>query len=111
MQNNKGYTIIELVVLIVVIGVFSLFTINKVSYAFEDNNKVSEESEKLILLKAANSYAENIKDTLEENDVYITGKDLVDEEYLIDDEHKLVNIKLKLSYNKDTEKTFVEVLS
>ncbi len=110
MQNEKGYTLPELIVVIVVVGIFTFITINKMSYAFQDNNQITKETEELILLKTANTYAENIIDTLKENDVYITGKDLVDEEYLIDDEHKMTNVKLKLSYNETLETPQVEIL-
>lgn len=110
MKNNDGYTILELVIVIVVIGIFSFIAINKVSYAFEDTNITSIETEELIIKKAATRYALSIIDTIKDNDVYITGKDLVDDEYLVDDEHQLYNIKLKLSYDSDKSSPLVEIL-
>lgn len=109
-MQNKGYTIPELIVVIVVVGIFSLVAINKVSYAFVDNDSLTEETEKLILIKTSTDYANSILDTLKENDVYITGKDLVEANYLVDDDNIYTNVKLKLSYNETTASANVEVL-
>ncbi len=109
-MQNKGYTIPELVIVIIVVGIFSLIAINKASYAFVDNDVVSEETEEMILIKTATSYATSILDTLKQDDIYITGKDLVEAGYLVDDDNTLSNIKLKLSYNADVDSAKVEIL-
>ena len=95
-MQNKGYTIPELVIVIIVVGIFSLIAINKASYAFVDNDVVSEETEEMILVKTATSYASSIIETLKNDDIYVTGKDLVEAGYLVDDENTLANVKLKL---------------
>lgn len=109
-MQNKGYTIPELVIVIIVVGIFSLIAINKASYAFVDNDVVSEETEEMILVKTANSYASSILETLKNDDIYVTGKDLVEAGYLVDDENTLANVKLKLSYNAETGSVKVEIL-
>ena len=109
-MQNKGYTIPELVIVIIVVGIFSLIAINKASYAFVDNDVVSEETEEMILVKTATSYASSILETLKNDDIYVTGKDLVEAGYLVDDENTLANVKLKLSYNAETGSAKVEIL-
>lgn len=109
-MQNKGYTIPELVIVIIVVGIFSLIAINKASYAFVDNDVVSEETEEMILVKTATSYASSILETLKNDDIYVTGKDLVEAGYLVDDENTLANVKLKLSYNAETGSVKVEIL-
>lgn len=109
-MQNKGYTIPELIVVIIVVGIFSLIAINKASYAFVDNDVVSEETEEMILVKTATSYASSILETLKNDDIYVTGKDLVEAGYLVDDENTLANVKLKLSYNAETGSVKVEIL-
>ena len=109
-MQNKGYTIPELIVVIVVVGIFSLVAINKASYAFVDNDSLTKETEEMILIKTSTDYANSILDTLKESDVYITGKDLVEANYLVDDDNIYTNVKLKLSYNETTASANVEVL-
>lgn len=108
--QNKGYTIIELIVVIVVVGIFSLIAINKASYAFVDSDVVNEETEEMILIKTSTAYANSILETLKNDDIYVTGKDIEDAGYLVDDEHTLSNVKLKLSYNAETNSAKVEIL-
>ncbi len=109
-MQNKGYTVPELFVVIVIVGIFSMLAINKVSYAFLDSDKTSDETRDLVITKVASVYAETIKETLKENEIYITGKDLVDAGFLVDDDHTFTNIKLKLSYNKETNSPHIEIL-
>lgn len=109
-MQNRGYTIPELVVVIIVVGIFSVLAINKASYAFVDNDIISEETEEMILIKTSTSYANSIIETLKMDDIYITGKDLVEANFLIDDDHVFSNVKLKLSYNKETNAPNVEIL-
>ena len=109
-MQNKGYTIPELIIVIVVVGIFSLVAINKASYAFVDNDSITEETEEMILIKTSTNYANSILDTLKESDVYITGKDLVEANYLVDDDNIYTNVKLKLSYNENTSSANVEIL-
>lgn len=109
-MQDKGYTIPELIVVIVIVGLFSIIAINKASYAFIDNEALNEETEEMILIKTSTAYASSIIETLKMDDIYITGKDLVEAEYLVDDEHIFTNVKLKLSYNEETGSPKVEIL-
>ena len=109
-MQNKGYTIPELIIMIIVIGVFAFVLINKASAAFVDNDTVVEDTERMILIKSSKNYANSIIDTLKEEDKYITGQDLIDAEYLIDEEDIYKNMKIKLSYDENTDSAKVEIL-
>ncbi len=109
--KNKGYTIPELIVVIVVVGIFSVIAINKASYAFVDTDAIGEQTEKMILIKSATAYANSIKEELKSDvDRYIIGRDLVEADYLIDDDHIYTNVKIKLSYHSDTDTVSVDIL-
>ncbi len=109
-MQNKGYTIPELIIIIIIVGIFSLVLINKSSNIFVDTNDLTEETQKLILIKSSTDYANSIIDTLKVEDKYITGKDLVETEYLVDDENIYSDVKIKLSYDANTESPKVEIL-
>ena len=109
-MQNKGYTIPELIIIIIIVGIFSLVLINKSSNIFVDTNDLTEETQKLILIKSSTDYANSIIDTLKVEDKYITGKDLVETEYLVDDENIYSDVKIKLSYDTNTESPKVEIL-
>lgn len=110
LMKNKGYTIPELIVVLVVVGVFSIIAINKASYAFVDTNEVSEQTEEKILVKSSISYGNSIKDTLKvEREKFISASDLVDAGYLMDDDH-YKTFKIKLIYQEETDTVSVEVI-
>lgn len=110
-MQDKGYTIPELIIVIIVVGIFSIIAINKASYAFVDTDTIGEQTEHLILIKSASSYASTIKEELKiEKERYILGSDLVEAGYLVDDEHIYTNAKVKLSYNGETDGISVEIL-
>lgn len=109
-MQNRGYTIPELIVVAVVLGLFSIVTINKASYAFVDTNEVSETTEEMILIKSATAYGNSIKETLKsEKTKYISASDLVTAGYLVDDE-EYKNVKVKLDYKEDTDSVSVEII-
>lgn len=110
-MQDKGYTIPELIIVIIVVGIFSIVAINKASYAFVDTDTIGEQTEYLILVKSASTYANSIKEELKiEKERYILGSDLVDSGYLVDDEHIYNSTKVKLSYNEETDQVSVEIL-
>lgn len=109
-MQNRGYTIPELIIVAVVLGLFSIITINKASYAFVDTNEVSEKTEEMILLKSATAYGNSIKETLkEEKTKYLSTNELVTAGYLVDDD-EYKNVKIKINYEEDTDSISVEVI-
>jgi len=88
MKNKNGYTIIELIVVIAVVGIFAFVAINKASYAFSDNVEATKELEKQktnLIENAAVKYGEDNKDSLfeESSSTYIRVIDLLDNNYLL----------------------------
>lgn len=109
-MQNKGYTIPELIIVIVVVGIFSLIAINKASYAFVDSDTISKETEEMILIKTSTAYANSILEDIKNDDIYVTGKDIIEAGFLVDSENVFSNVKLKLSYNAETNSPKVEIL-
>lgn len=87
MKNKDGYTIVELIIVIVVIGIFAFVTINKASYAFSDNTEVLKELEEqktALIETAALKYAKEHKEVFgDANKTYIRVSDLIKENYLL----------------------------
>lgn len=108
MKNRNGYTILEMVVLSLVIGVFAIVSINKVSYAFDNGETISvEENAFMIIEKQAKLYGENnLKLFEEKQEYYMDVNDLVEEKYLLAEEDNkvlgcedLLERKIKISYD------------
>ena len=109
-MKNEGYTIPELIVVAVVVGLFSIVTISKASYAFVDTDKLSQETQEMILEKSATTYGnKNLETVKNEKSLYISAGDLVEAGYLADDED-YKNVKIKISYKEDTDSVSVEII-
>lgn len=109
-MKKNGYTIPELLVVIVVLGILTIVIINKASFAFtEQNDDVMTKTDEMIIIKSATTYGKTIIDSIKETEQYISGKDLIDKEYLVDTDNKYVNVKIKLSY-KEGDNISVEIL-
>lgn len=107
---KKGYTIPELVIVIVVLGLISILIINKTSYAFVTDN-TSEETVKLILVKSATSYANTFKDELKkEKTKYISASEMIEAGYLIDDNNIYKHYTIELVYDEKTDSILAEVV-
>ena len=105
-MKNKGYTIPELIVVIAVLGIISIITLIKTSYAFSPDNEDSIlESNYYLIEKQALIYAENNKDKFnEDNELYILAKDLVEAKLLPVDENNNI-----LSSEKDLSNTKIKI--
>ena len=86
MKNKNGYTIIELIIVIAVVGIVGFVFLNKASYAFSDR---VEAEENLIIQKTKNvemqaiKYGEDHKGLFEETKTtYIRVIDLIEENYI-----------------------------
>ena len=120
-MNKKGYTKIELLILIVLLGIVFFVSMNKVSYAFVDNSKELYDNELKLIKTCASKYGESKKDEIHSS---VTGLKIdVDElvkfgclksvnkdgKYIFSNE-ELNNISLNLSYNTQNDQIEVEVL-
>lgn len=114
--NQLGYTKVEILVIVVLLGVVAFITINKTSYAFAiDNTKAVEEVKNLIEIQAEDYALEHLDLFDETETTFISVSDLVDSGYLITNDRGLVtnpadsnksfnDNKIKLEYNKDKNK-------
>ena len=110
-MNNKGYTLPELIILAVVLGIISFVTINKASYAFEETEAKTTKTEEKVIIKSATLYGESIKDTLKkEKSKYILATDLIEAGYLGDVE-EYHSLKIKLEYEEKTDQIAVELIN
>lgn len=108
MKNRNGYTILEMVVLSLVVGVFAIVSINRVSYAFDNGETITvEENAFMIIEKQAKLYGENnLKLFDEKQEYYMDVNDLVEAKYLLAEEDNkvlgcedLLERKIKISYD------------
>lgn len=105
MKNKNGYTIIELVIVLAVVGVFGFALLNKASYAFSDNAKAEEN---LLAQKVKNiemqaeKYGEDHQELFEENNTaYIRVSDLIKAGYIRSQESN--DVVVSINDNKKIE--------
>ena len=115
MRSKNGYTVIELIVLIAVLGIVSLVFLAKTSYVFKDDNS-AKVNDGAVIENQAEKYAESIKEELkEENTKVILVQTLIDNNYLVadengkyvsrEDETKYLNDeKIEINYNVEEDK-------
>lgn len=87
MIKKKGFTLVELLAVIIILGIISAITIPLVSTYINDSKQTAYEQLIASIEQTAQLYVRNIKDDtpgLKEvgNDVTITLQDLVDAKYL-----------------------------
>jgi len=111
--NEFGYTKIEVLIVVILLGIVAFITINKTSYAFEiDKTTNTREMVNLIELQAK-EYALDHLDIFKETDLtYISVNTLVEANYMPGNSKGLVvdptdtsknynDSKIKLEYNKE----------
>ncbi len=116
MKKKNGYTVIDLLIVIVVFGVIAFVTISKVSYALSDDKSELYNLEIKYIENQAIAYGNTIKEELKNENKEITVNFLVSEKYLEaeddkgnifnpQDESKTLNEnKIKLSYDSKNDK-------
>lgn len=120
--SKWGYSKVEVLIVVVLLGVAAFITINKTSYAFAiDNSKAVQEFITLLEMQAEDYAMDNLDIFQETDTTYISVENLVENKYLIGDEDGLIkdptdstksynSNKIKLEYNKEKNKvtaTFV----
>ncbi len=81
-MKKNGYTIVELLVVIGVLGLVVLITLATTSYAFKDHSQEYYETRMNGIKKMAVLYGEKSETLKEEKNMVITVNDLVKEGYL-----------------------------
>lgn len=114
-MKKNGYTMIELLVVIVVLGVITAITLSTTSYAFKDHSEEYYEQKTNGILRQAESYGKTLDELKEDGYLVITLNDLIDAGYYTADDGKgnvvdprnskasLNGLKIKLIYKDDGE--------
>ena len=115
-MNNKGYTIIDMVVLIAILAVSAIIILPKVSYAFSNNLDSLYQNELNSYINIAEDYAKSNLDTLKKDgNMVISLDDLVKNGFIspedsegnvfdIRDNKTIINdMKLKIIYNEEDD--------
>ncbi len=114
--NKLGYTKVELLIVVVLVGIVAFITINKTSYAFTRDDVSVENDIKNLIEMQAEDYALDHLDLFKDTDTnYITVENLADEGYMYKNDKGLIidptnkdktynDNKIKLEYNKDKNK-------
>ncbi len=83
MKKQNGYTVIELISLIIVLGVATIIVLAKTSYAFKDPNDLVRYNQDKVIISQAKAYGESIKEDLKDEPTkIILVQTLIDEGYL-----------------------------
>lgn len=111
--NQLGYTKIELLVIVLLLGVVAFITINQTSYAFAiDNSDAVNDVKRMIVIQAEDYALDHLEIFEETKTTFISVNDLVDEGYMIANEDGLVtnpsepdksfnDNKIKLEYQEE----------
>ena len=100
-MNKLGYSKIEILVVIVLLGIVAFITINKTSYAFAvDGTEAVDEVKYLIEVQAEEYALANTSLFEETNTTYISVDDLIEAGYLVGNEAGI------LTDPTDTSKSF-----
>ena len=110
-MNKKGYTLVELLVLLGAVSLIFLVVIIKTSFAFKeiDNSEEIAKTEKSIINKASEAYIKKIEDRIkDEKVVYVSGEEIIKSGLLTDDANNKA-LKVKYTYDEKTKKIGFEV--
>ena len=108
-MNKLGYSKIEILVVIVLLGVVAFITINKTSYAFAVDEKGAREEVKYLIEVQAEDYALANTTLFEDtNTTYISVDDLIEAGYLVGNEDGLLTDPADSSKNFNDTKVRLE---
>lgn len=110
-MNKNGYTALEMLFVIVILGVFTIGVLSVTSYAYQDRSGDYLGDIENMVEKQAALYGETLNNLKEEGNLVITLNDLVEAGYYVPDDNNgnvvdprnskatLNGLKIKLSYN------------
>jgi len=119
-MKKNGYTIVDIIILITGLTLVFLFTISKLSHAFDNNTDELYQSNLEVYLKQASLYGNTIKDEVSDNESYIiTIKTLVDKGYIMSvnkdvldvrDNSSMLDMKFHLIYDEENDNVYAEIV-
>lgn len=112
-MKKNGYTTKELLVVIIVLGLFTIGILSSTSYAYKDRSEDYYKETVNLIEKQAVLYGKTLTSLKEEGNLVITLNDLVENGYYVADDKEgnvvdprnsksnLNGLKIKLSYQDD----------
>ena len=124
MSNKKGYTLIEMVVLIVVLGIITVAGSVALSKVYDDKSKEAYDNEISIILRSAANYGQEVKEDIKDskNGITITVDKLIEKGYIMPSEEGVIidprnrkenlnNIKVRITYDIAQDKLNTTIVS
>ena len=121
-MKRNGYTVYDILIIIVILGISALIVIPRVSNALKEYDSKDEVYNEIMAdyLKLAEMYGNDNKEKIkEESNTVVSIDDLIKEGYIVssteeiidirDNYTKMNNIKIKLIYNEDEDKVIAEL--
>jgi len=119
-MKKNGYTVIDIIVLVLGLALVFAICLPKFSHAFETNTEEIYQSNIELYLQQAALYGNSIKEEVKNNDSYIiTIKDLVDNGYLgsnngevvdVRDNSSMLEVKIHLIYDEENDNVYAEMV-
>lgn len=112
-MEKNGYTTKELLVVIIVLGLFTIGILSSTSYAYKDRSEDYYKETVNLIEKQAVLYGKTLTSLKEEGNLVITLNDLVENGYYVADDKEgnvtdprnsksnLNGLKIKMSYQDD----------
>ncbi len=112
-MKKNGYTALEMLVVIIVLGVFTIGILSATSYAYQDRSVGYYEEIEHVIEKQAKLYGTTLNNLKEEGNLVITLNDLVNAGYYVADDNEgnvvdprnskatLNGLKIKITYEND----------
>ncbi len=113
MKDRNGYTTLQMLVVIGILGIFTLVIMGTTSYAFKDQSVEYYNEKEHLIIKQAKLYGEKLESLKNEGSLIITVNDLINDGYYIPDDDSgnvvdprnskanLNGLKIKLTYESD----------
>ncbi len=122
-MKKNGYTLIELLALIIGLGVVALISLKSASYAFVDNTEELYHENIVSILECAKQYgSDNLETLKEEKELIVTVNELIEKNYIGSDENgnyvdvrdeneTLNNVKIAIAYDEKNDEIKTEVVN
>lgn len=110
-MKKNGYTVMELLIVVVVLGVVTLSVLMSTSHAFKDSSFELYQEKKALIEHQAVIYGRTLESLKEEGNLIITVSDMIEKDYLVADDNEgnvadprnskatLNGLKVKLTYS------------
>ena len=119
MNNKKGYTIPEMLIVIGILGIFTLVVLVSTSNAFKDNDQELYTEKTKLIVHQTELYAKTLSNLEEQGYMIVTLSDVVKAGYYVADDNEgnvidprnskatLNGMKIKILYNDGNIKASV----